>query len=218
MNEVRNSAIDGDEACDVLVVGGGPAGSAAATLLAKAGWKVVMLEKARHPRFHIGESLLPANMPILQRLGVLDRVREIGVLKRGADFPAEGGRYNVFHFDHALRGGAGYAFQVRREDFDRVLFEHARDVGVDAREATKVTRVEFGDGGRPERVLAVGPGGAYALHPRMLVDATGRDTLLGGQLKLKRRNRRHQSAAVFSHFSGVARRPGEDAGNITIYR
>ncbi|HZX80801.1 MAG TPA: FAD-dependent oxidoreductase, partial [Lysobacter sp.] len=215
---MRNSAIDAAEACDVLVVGGGPAGSAAATLLAKAGWKVVMLEKSRHPRFHIGESLLPANMPILERLGVLDRVREIGVLKRGADFPVEGGGYNVFHFDHALRAGADFAFQVKREDFDRVLFEHAREAGVDAREATKVTRVEFGDDGRPARVLATGPDGAYALRPRLLVDATGRDTLLGGQLKLKRRNRRHQSAAVFSHFSGVARRPGEDAGNITIYR
>ncbi len=218
MNEVRNSAIDAAEACDVLVVGGGPAGSATATLLAKAGWKVVMLEKSRHPRFHIGESLLPANMPILERLGVLDRVREIGVLKRGADFPADGGRYNVFHFDRALRGGADYAFQVKREEFDQVLFEHARGAGVAAREATRVTRVEFGDDGRPARVLATGPDGAHSLRPRMLIDASGRDTLLGSQLKLKRRNRRHQSAAVFSHFSGVARRPGGDAGNITIYR
>ena len=75
---------------------------------------------------------------------------------RGADFPTEGGRYNVFHFDHALRGGNDYAFQVRREDFDTLLFAHARDAGVDARENTKVTRVEFGDDGRPSRVHASG--------------------------------------------------------------
>lgn len=202
----------------MLVVGGGPAGSTVATLLARSGWSVVMLEKAEHPRFHIGESLLPMNMPILERLGVLEKVREIGVLKRGADFPTDGGRYNVFHFDHALRGSSDFAFQVKREEFDQLLFEHAREAGVDARERTRASKVEFDADGRPARVLATGPDGDYALRPRLLVDATGRDTLVGGALKLKKRNDRHQSAAVFSHYRGVVRRDGEDAGNITVYR
>ncbi|WP_235893653.1 NAD(P)/FAD-dependent oxidoreductase [Cognatilysobacter lacus] len=215
---MRNSATDGAVACDVLVAGGGPAGSAVGTLLARAGWNVVMLEKSEHPRFHIGESLLPMNMPILERLGVLDKVRAIGVEKRGADFPTEGGNYNVFHFDRALRGSSRYAFQVKREEFDQLLFEHAREAGVDARELTRVTRVAFDAAGRPSSVDATGPEGDYVLRPRLLIDATGRDTLVGGALKLKRRNRQHQSAAVFSHFRGVSRRPGEDAGNITIYR
>ncbi len=78
---------------DVLVIGGGPAGSTAATLLARKGWRVAMLEKARHPRFHIGESLLPMNLPILERLGVLDQVRAIGVAKYGADFPLDAERW-----------------------------------------------------------------------------------------------------------------------------
>ena len=68
--------------CDVLVIGGGPAGSTAAALLAEYGHDVVLLEKARHPRFHIGESLLPANLPLLERLGVADKVRAIGKIGR----------------------------------------------------------------------------------------------------------------------------------------
>ena len=86
---------------DVLVIGGGPAGTTTATFLARKGWRVLLLEKDRHPRFHIGESLLPMNLPILQRLGVLEQVHAIGLYKRGADFPAPGqagAGYNTFLF------------------------------------------------------------------------------------------------------------------------
>ncbi len=205
-------------AADVLVIGGGPAGSTVATLLARRGWKVVLLEKERHPRFHIGESLLPMNIPILERLGVLEQVRAIGVLKRGADFPLEDGGYNVFRFDRALRNSAGYAFHVKREEFDQLLFEHARREGVDVRDGVKVLGVEFDPHGRPSVAHAVENGQPLTVRPRYVVDASGRDAFLGGKLGLKRRNKRHQSAAVFSHYRGVPRREGEDAGNVTICR
>jgi flavin-dependent dehydrogenase len=203
---------------DVLVIGGGPAGSTAATLLARRGWKVTLLEKERHPRFHIGESLLPMNIPILERLGVLDQVRAMGVLKRGADFPVEGGNYNVFRFDRALRPIADYAFHVKREEFDQMLFELARSEGVDARESVKVERIEFDAARRPARIHARGEGGELVFRPRFTIDASGRDALFGSKLGLKVRNKRHQSAAVFSHYTGVPRREGEDAGNVTICR
>jgi flavin-dependent dehydrogenase len=205
--------------CDVLVVGGGPGGSTISTLLARRGWRVTMLEKARHPRFHIGESLLPANMAIFEEIGALEKLRGLGRLKLGADFPRDDGSYYTFRFDRALGETPPYAFQVKREEMDRMLFEHAREHGVDEREQVKVERVEFDAGNRPALVHARdADGNALAFRPRYLVDASGRDAFLGGKLKLKRKNPRHQSAAVFSHYRGVERRPGRDAGNVSIYR
>jgi flavin-dependent dehydrogenase len=110
-----------------------------------------------------------------------------------------------------------FAFQVKREDYDRVLFENARRLGVDAREGVKVERVEFeADGVRA--FATAEDGGKLRVDARYLVDATGRDTLLGNQLKLKVKNTKHQSAAIFAHFADVGRRDGDDAGNISIYR
>ncbi|MDR7100020.1 flavin-dependent dehydrogenase [Lysobacter niabensis] len=209
---------------DVLVIGGGPAGTTAAAFLARQGWKVLLLEKDHHPRFHIGESLLPMNLPILERLGVLEQVHAIGTFKAGADFPLacrnpDGTDYNTFRFERALNPVFPHAYQVHREEFDQLLFAHAGRCGVDAREGVKVERIEFGADDRPERVYARSEdGAALEVRPRYVIDASGRDTFLGNRFKLKRKNEKHQSAAIFSHFDGVQRRPGTDDGNITVQR
>lgn len=206
------------ESCDVAVIGGGPAGSTAATLLVRHGYKVIVLEKERHPRFHIGESLLPMNLPVFERLGVLEKVRALGVYKPGADFEADNARgYNTYAFSEVVGQSPPHAFQVWRQDFDQMLFEHACGAGADAREGHEVLRVEQIDARETRLDVRGADDREYRVRARYVVDASGRDTFLSGRRKLKRRNARHQSAAIFGHFRGVARREGGDAGNISIY-
>src|SRR5258705_3868413 len=142
------------EQCDVAGMGGGPAGSTAAALLVRRGYKVIALEKARHPRFHMGQSLLPMNLPIFERLGVLDKVRALGVFKPGADFEADNERgYNTYEFARAIGNSPPHAFQVWRQDFDKMLYDHARDCGADAREGHEV--VAAGRPGAPGKLAAL---------------------------------------------------------------
>ncbi len=224
----RNNAALRSFDCDVIVIGGGPAGATAATDLARRGRAVTLFERDIHPRFHIGESLLPMNIPILERLGVLDAVERIGVRKPGADFPAANERgFNVFEFTRALGNPPTYAFQVQRADFDEILLRNAQAAGVCVHEQTEVLSVTFdadsGTSGSADSKSAMvevrdDAGAVRQLRARYVVDASGRQTLLGTQLKLKERNRRHRSAAVFGHFTGIERRGEPYTGNISIYR
>src|SRR5882757_6809091 len=206
------------EVCDVAVVGGGPAGSTAATLLARRGYKVIALEKAHHPRFHIGESLLPMNLPVFERLGVLDKVRALGIFKPGADFEADNeSGYNTYAFARAIGNSPPHAYQVWRQDFDKMLYDHARDCGADAREGHEVVAVEQ-MGPRESRLdVRADDGRSYCVQTRYVVDASGRDAFVSTKKRLRRKNDQHQSAAIFGHFRGAERRAGEDAGNISIY-
>ena len=211
--------MDAPETCDVVIIGGGPGGSTAATLLARRGYKVIALEKAHHPRFHIGESLLPMNLPVFERLGVLEKVRELGVFKGGADFEADNERgYSTYAFARALGNSPSHSFQVWRQDFDKMLYDHARAGGADAREGHEVLKAE--QKGPRETLLEVrtDEGRGYTIQARYLIDASGRDAFLAARKKLRRKNDRHQSAAIFAHFRGAELRPGEDAGNVSVYR
>jgi flavin-dependent dehydrogenase len=210
---------------DVLVIGGGPAGSSAAIVLAERGHRVVQVEKSRYPRFHIGESLLPANLPVFERLGVAAQVSGIGMQKWGAEFvsPWHGGRGETFNFSEGWNKSLPFAYQVRRSEFDQILIRRAAQQGAEVIEGCRVRSVEFLPEGRPDGMRArveaeKDDGTTVCWHTRYVVDASGRDTFLGNRLQSKRRNTKHNSAALYGHFRDAMRYPEEKrAGNISIY-
>ncbi|MBV5273499.1 MAG: tryptophan 7-halogenase [Lamprocystis purpurea] len=208
-----------DQCCDVLVIGGGPAGATAATLLAEKGHRVTLLEKARHPRFHIGESLLPANLPLFDKLGVRAEVAGIGLEKWGAEFVSPWHEHSQsFEFADAWDKSMPHAYQVRRAEFDEILIRNAGRKGANVIEGCRVRDLEF----LPQDAGAIvraehDDGRTETWQCRFLIDASGRDTFLGNRFKAKHRNPKHNSSALYAHFKGALRHAGRKEGHITIF-
>jgi flavin-dependent dehydrogenase len=207
------------EECDVLVIGGGPAGSTAATLLARKGHRVTLIEKAHHPRFHIGESLLPANLPLLEQLGVAREVEAIGMKKWAAEFVSPWhGHTQVFQFGDAMDKSMPHAYQVKRAEFDEILIRNAARSGANVIEGCKVDAVDFLPDGSGAMVATRGEDGAdKPWRARFVIDASGRDTVLARKFEIKERNEKHNSTAIYGHFRNVRRNDGRDEGNISIF-
>ena len=205
--------------CDVLVIGGGPAGATAAALLAERGYAVTLLEKAHHPRFHIGESLLPANLPLLEKLGVADEVKAIGMKKWGAEFVSPWHAHKqVFEFADAMDKSMPMAYQVRRSEFDEILIRNASRKNARVVEGCQVQEVNFLPKNAGVSIKAKHEDGAVeTVQARFVLDASGRDTFLGNRFKTKKRNKQHNSTAIFGHFAGAQRNVGKTEGNITIF-
>lgn len=203
--------------CDVLVIGGGPAGSTISTKLAQMGRDVVMVEKDQHPRFHIGESLLPMNLPIFEDLGVLEQVEEIGIRKYGAEFNDE--KYDsqaTYYFKNALDTGFPFAYEVKRDDLDTILFRNAEANGVKVFEKMRAVSVLFNDDHSSLTECIDSDGNTRKWRAKFLVDASGRSTFLARKFNIKKRSKEHNSAAIFGHFDNVVRREGLDEGNISL--
>jgi geranylgeranyl reductase family protein len=200
---------------DVAIIGGGPAGSTAATLLARAGRRVIMLERDKFPRFKIGESLLPFSMKAFSRLGLQEKFVRAGFMEKfGGEMVGACSEEGVkFYFKDGFGSQTDRAYQVTRAQFDKVLLDHARENGVEVHEETTVESVDFSADQVQLRAKAK-DGAATELRARYLIDASGRNSVVGSKFKLKKNYEHLQKVSIFAHYDGVTRDPGID-GTLT---
>jgi flavin-dependent dehydrogenase len=201
---------------DVVVVGGGPAGSATAALLAEHGRSVLLAERERFPRFHIGESLMPATYWPLQRLGVLEQMKRSAFpRKHSVQFYNHAGKAShPFYFSETNPHESAVTWQVLRSDFDALLLDNVRAKGGEVVQGTRVREVLF-DGERAVGVELADsePGsGPRRVAARVVVDATGGDMLMARRKRLAQHDPVLSKASIFTHFAGALRDPGIDEG------
>ena len=214
---------------DAIVIGGGPAGSTVATLLAMRGRRVALLERERFPRAHVGESLLPATVPILEALGVRDAVDAAGFLtKHGATMVWGSDPEPWSWYFRETNRSYPSSYQVWRPDFDRILLDRSRELGVDVREGHHVTEVRF-EGERATGVrfrtdfrtgtgtgTGTSDGTVGNLEATFVVDASGQSGLLASKLGLRTWDSFFQNLAIYAYYEGAERLPEPDATNIFI--
>lgn len=200
---------------DVIVVGGGPAGSTCGSLLSQAGHDVVLLEKAKFPREHVGESLLPFCYTLFEKLGVLDELKSRFVRKAGVRFldGRKGTISTTWCFKHVIHDESYLSFQVARAEFDHVLLNNSRRLGVQVHEQTKVKEIDIQSAPDSVTVRAEDEHGDERTYSaRFVIDASGRDAFLGTKYSWRRLREEHDRTAVWSHWEDVKMAGGLEEG------
>jgi len=203
---------------DVIVVGGGPAGTTAATLLAKAGRTVLLLEKETFPRYHIGESLMPFTYFAFERLGITHQVENAGFPKKySVQFVDSRGKLSVpFYFDSHFAHPAAQTWQVPRDVFDTMLLDNAKAVGVRVETEAAVTRLVVSDGRVTGVEVRDAAGGTRTVSAAVTIDASGRGALAARQFGWRVKDPKLDRFALWTYYQGALRDPGRDAGATTV--
>jgi flavin-dependent dehydrogenase len=200
---------------DAVVIGGGPAGSAAATRLARTGHRVLVVESEAFPRFHIGESLLPLGHRVFEQLGVAEQLVRAGFVEKfGAQLRTPDGSHTVlFDFATGNHVNPPWTFQVHRAEFDALLLDHARACGASLLQARAREYAVERDGVTVECTAA---GGAVRVRAKALIDASGRAGFVAKQEGVRIADDELRKAAIYAHFTGVPSDPGRRAGDTKV--
>ena len=203
---------------DAIVIGGGPAGSTVAALLAEKGREVVVLEKSKFPRYHVGESLMPYCYFTFERLGIVDQLNERAYTqKHSVQFVTSDGKISApFYFFQHLDHPAATTWQVKRSEFDDLMLENARAKGAEVREETQVVDFIYEDGRVVGVVAESAAGERYELNAQITIDASGRDGIFQSKKKWRRRDPKLNKIAIWTLYKGAKRDPGLDEGATTV--
>ena len=215
MNAHRN----GTREYDVIIIGAGPAGTTAAALLAEKGRRVLVLEKEKFPRYHIGESLMPFCWFTLNRLGLVEQMNARAFVKKySVQFVTQDGRqsqpfYFFQHYDHP----SAVTWQIERSEFDLMMLENARAKGAEVLELTPVQRVLKDDSGRVIGVEAKGADGeVFEVHAPVTLDCSGREQIATAREGWRVKDPELNKLAIWTYYRGARRDTGLDEGNTTV--
>lgn len=210
-----------NQSFEVLIIGGGPAGSVAGAWLGQQNRKVLICEKERFPRFHIGESLLPNGNRILQEIGIWEKIKQAGFVEKfGAEFTLPDSSRSVRNvFADGLVKGLDRTYQVERSRFDEILLKHAEESGSQVRQRALVQKIAPTDSGWSIEIKNLDTEETQTIESRWIIDASGRGCVMGRVLGINKEPIPYPGRfAVFNHFEGVPRANGKAGGNINVHR